>query len=1037
MILELQQGLSNRHSGLTRLLGISLLFALNFCDGYGAAASPQSISPLQGRVLGGAQPLGGSSIQLYATGEEGVGSAAEALLTEPVYTDKDGRFAIKSFKPCMTPTSDIYIVALGRRAGPPGEIENPSIALVAALGSCDSLLSPTFTRVDEVTTVAFVAAMSPYMSSPSRVGSILGDPLFSLAFEGANQLVNSERLLSAMPFWPNGDETAPTQKLNTLANILATCIESPGGVAGDGSPCGNLYSLATSPGEGAPSDTATAMLNIMKQPARNVGELFALGQGSASLFRPALTSVPLDWSLALLLGQAFATSDTNDDQDTTGSETDQNSAVSTAAAVAKTSSSVEALGTISVTQPLNGLGFNINPGNDWEFQMAAAAGATHTRFQCAWTGTETQTAPPHNTNTATQFALQPGCMSGLQSAVSLGIHPTVVAAFGPPYHAILTVTVPAGAKAGVRSIRVQFSSGVGGETLTSIRPIWDNVLSASGGYITKRHSYAGGLITGVTPIDSTHATLTLASALSVTLPASTSAKYVINEGLYLSAATSSATDPSVLAYTKYAQFLATEISRSEGSGDVEIWNEPPWANDPWDARNMFYDGFTGVLSPGPQSASLPNFGFAAALQSQKAPSGVTFTWGGTNKSGANSLLMPRMYANTGKYAIQPATVFNSESFHPYGNSPEDQLWTSKCLTNTIQPYPTLPTAFSACNLAGTTGGNMSQAIQQSLVEQSINPSYGIAHGITETGVAAGTNAQKARFIMRQYLGYQAVGITPIDFYKFNDSSAYTFVNPVANPDGSYSPLPALTALSGFMADLATMGLAPVVPINSTALPSVTTYSGTYPLSTVQIIGTRSGDVANSILMAVWQRSNVSGVVWTTLSQPVAAPIALQIPVSMAPLAVLNLDTRSSVSYILSGQRLSFSVSDDPIEVLLVPSSTPKLLTLTVQSASVLSGAASTVLSAAVGYTGAVAPTGTIGFALDGGSAVHGICVGSASPLTCSATVLTSSLSSGSHTITVTIAADTEYSQTSSTGTLTIVTPHLAFSVLPVTTTRRR
>ncbi len=38
---------------------------------------------------------------------------------------------------------------------------------------------------------------------------------------------------------------------------------------------------------------------------------------------------------------------------------------------------VEVLGAIPAAQALNGLGFNVAPGNDWELKMASAAGATH------------------------------------------------------------------------------------------------------------------------------------------------------------------------------------------------------------------------------------------------------------------------------------------------------------------------------------------------------------------------------------------------------------------------------------------------------------------------------------------------------------------------------------------------------------------------------------------------------------------------------------------------------------------------------------
>jgi hypothetical protein len=51
---------------------------------------------------------------------------------------------------------------------------------------------------------------------------------------------------------------------------------------------------------------------------------------------------------------------------------------------APTVTTVEVLGVIPVAQAVNGLGFNVSPGNDWKFKMVAAAGATHARFQRGW-----------------------------------------------------------------------------------------------------------------------------------------------------------------------------------------------------------------------------------------------------------------------------------------------------------------------------------------------------------------------------------------------------------------------------------------------------------------------------------------------------------------------------------------------------------------------------------------------------------------------------------------------------------------------------
>src|SRR5260370_13989173 len=64
----------------------------------------------------------------------------------------------------------------------------------------------------------------------------------------------------------------------------------------------------------------------------------------------------------------------------------------------------EALGIITAAQVVKGLGFNVDPASDWEFSMAAAAGATHVRFQCGWATLELHTAPPQNSVASNHYS---------------------------------------------------------------------------------------------------------------------------------------------------------------------------------------------------------------------------------------------------------------------------------------------------------------------------------------------------------------------------------------------------------------------------------------------------------------------------------------------------------------------------------------------------------------------------------------------------------------------------------------------------------
>ena len=571
------------------------------------------------------------------------------------------------------------------------------------------------------------------------------------------------------------------------------------------------------------------------------------------------------------------------------------------------SSRVDVIGVISVTQPLNGLGFNIDLGQDWQIDAAADAGAKQMRIQCGWDSVEKQSAPPENVSRG--FVMPPACVSAIARAKARGIHPTIVAAFGSPYHQILTVTNTDAGAVGDFSLSVQIASGVGGDTLGKIAFPYDHIKLTSDKYISSKHSYAGTLITGVTLTDATHAKLELASALTVALAAGSVFK--INELLYPSARTDAATDESVIAYCRYAKFLASYMASQGVQGKVELWNEPPWSGDPWDNRYSFYDK-PPAAQPGigPTGASVANFGFVANLQADPSPvPGETYIWGGTHKSGANSLLLPRFLTNSGVAYREPGNPVSEEAFHPYGNTPEDVLWTTSCLEDTVRGTPKAPANFAPCNFFGAAGGNIGLAVQRTLYRRTVMPSYGIAHSITETGLNQGDSAHKTRFVMRQFLASEAAGISPIQFFKMhtNDGTGYSFT------DASRKPLPQLVALSDLMEDLATIGQAPARDFRAKATPTISHYSGSFDLAVVHVVGARKGSVAASILTAVWQRS--TGVKWYLLEQPPPSQVTIMLPSGYKAIRVKNLDTLFDVGFTRTGQALTFAVSDDPIEIL--------------------------------------------------------------------------------------------------------------------------
>jgi hypothetical protein len=254
---------------------------------------------ISGAVYGGQQPISGADIQLYAAGTSGDGSVATSLLTTSVTTDSSGLFNLTGLYACPTPSSEVYLVATG---GDPGLLNgqtNAQISLITTLGPCGNLTATTSVVINEVTTVAAAFALAPYMQSYSAIGSNTGDAeMMADAFTMAAELADTTTGGTPGVGVPTG-QAIPSQKLNTLANILSTCINSSGGRAGDSSPCGLLLSLASTASSGAPTDTVGALLDIALNPTANIVPIFDL-EPATSPFQPSLTSPPADWTIEIM-----------------------------------------------------------------------------------------------------------------------------------------------------------------------------------------------------------------------------------------------------------------------------------------------------------------------------------------------------------------------------------------------------------------------------------------------------------------------------------------------------------------------------------------------------------------------------------------------------------------------------------------------------------------------------------------------------------------------------------------------------------------
>jgi len=256
---------------------------------------------LHGSVHGGQQPISGSSIKLYAAGSSGYGAAygystgTDLLGNNVVTTDVNGNFNITGDYTCPSASTPVYLAAIG---GNPGNSQNNvNISLMAALGACGNLTPSTFISMNEVTTVATVYALSQFMTSVANVGtSATNAQGLAHAFATVNKLADISTGSASGPALPAG-ATLPVAKINTLANILAACVNSAGGVAGDGSVCGTLFADTTVGGV-APTDTVGAMLNLAQHPNTQTMSLTNLASSSAP-FQPSLITAPTDYSIVI------------------------------------------------------------------------------------------------------------------------------------------------------------------------------------------------------------------------------------------------------------------------------------------------------------------------------------------------------------------------------------------------------------------------------------------------------------------------------------------------------------------------------------------------------------------------------------------------------------------------------------------------------------------------------------------------------------------------------------------------------------------
>jgi hypothetical protein len=251
--------------------------------------SPYTGVAFTGSVKAGLVGIIGASVQIYAAGTTGNGSAPVAI-GSALTTDVNGNFSVAA---ATYPYSNsvIYAVATGGKAGASGTV-NAGTVLMSVLGVANGLTSHGNYTLNEATTVASAYAMAQFLKPGAKLGATPSNALgIGLAAGTVANLVNITTGAEPGTYFPLTG-TAPTARINSLANLLNACIVSSGATS---AACTGLYGDTTVSGT-VPTNTLDAVLSLAKNPGTDVSQLYTLSQAS-SAYSPVLTSAPTDWTM--------------------------------------------------------------------------------------------------------------------------------------------------------------------------------------------------------------------------------------------------------------------------------------------------------------------------------------------------------------------------------------------------------------------------------------------------------------------------------------------------------------------------------------------------------------------------------------------------------------------------------------------------------------------------------------------------------------------------------------------------------------------
>lgn len=211
----------------------------------------------------------------------GASAGEPAELLAVAETDDDGAFEI-SYDVVLATDRVLYLIV------GPHDAEPRPIALVSVLGSGPL---PESVVVNDRTTVASAFALAQFAAGLELSGT---SPGIGNAAGMARNLVDvaTGDIAVTLADAPNGSETSTLATFNSLANMVAACVQTP-------IECEAFLDLAGPPGAPRPSDVFAALVDIARNPGNHAAELFEFSSRPPATYVPARELPPSAWTLAL------------------------------------------------------------------------------------------------------------------------------------------------------------------------------------------------------------------------------------------------------------------------------------------------------------------------------------------------------------------------------------------------------------------------------------------------------------------------------------------------------------------------------------------------------------------------------------------------------------------------------------------------------------------------------------------------------------------------------------------------------------------